>query len=145
MLPWPLPELVRNALESIADNVAYIRGELAALKMPDELREEILAACARFDPIVKKVEPGESAGAAAPIWDALGPMQEQAELYVFGKDADGLLSTLESLHTVVMRLFDVSKANPGLRRMSILVAESATNILQAHAMFHAAMRDASTN
>lgn len=126
------PARARDALESIADNVAFIRGELSGLEMPDEVRADVLAACARFDPVVKKVLPGDSASAVSFLWEVLAPFKGRAELYEFGKEFQGLRGALEGMHAVVMRLGKASRRDPRLGIVSILITESMANVHQAY-------------
>lgn len=125
-------EIARSALEDIADNIAYIRNELPSLTLPDDIRTLVLSVCLEFDPIVKRIAPGESAGALAPIADALAEMRDSVDLYVFGQDADGLKDAIYAMHDVVMRLQEDARNDSGRGLVWMLVSESAVNILNAY-------------
>ena len=137
MAKIPESAIARSALNNIADNITYIRSQVAGLAMPDGIRVLILSACERFDSIVKWCAPDEPAGPVAPIADALAKMRDRVDVYVYGNDTDGLLDAIQFMHELVERLNSEKRDNPQLHAVSMLVSESALNILNAYAFFYA--------
>ena len=137
MAKIPESAIARSALNMIADNITYIRSQVAALAMPDAIRALILSTCERFDPIVKWCAPDEPAGPVAPIADALAEMRDRVDVYVYGNDTDGLLDAIQFMHELVKRSNSEQRDDPQLHAVSMLVSESALNILNAYAFFHA--------
>ena len=133
------PRRAVQALESIADNVAYIRAELPGLWMPERIRTAILVTCAQFDPIVRRVSEDDSAFATSLLSGQSPKLLQSGGLYEMGSNAGGLMSAFEALHAVVLRLRKAARRNSKLAIVEMLLEESASNMLSAFEAFGESM------
>ena len=122
----------------IASNLAYILKELPTLSLPDELRNEILTMCQDFDSAVYDVKKE-----IRNLEDKLGlhPGEEPFDPNIVNPDPKvtmgfierWIAAEIETLDKLVKKLWALAEQDANSYGLvSVLVTESAGNIVQAH-------------
>lgn len=119
---------IRECAMAMLDNAQFIEGELPRVTLTAELKKQVADVCeslvgTKHDLIHEIFEFDELRGSGA----------SEAKLV---KCLDGMVGMIAEvvgqLHRVVMALRKASAADTGLTMASVLVMESATNILHAY-------------
>jgi hypothetical protein len=124
---------IRRSLEEMAENIAFVRGELDSLPVAEDVRASIRTVCEEFDSALYDVR--------KEVWD-LADMLDPATGTAGGDPRataslirSWLRRELERLHALVISL----QSEPALIPAHILVAESATNIYRAFSRIETAL------
>lgn len=125
-------------------NLAFIEKELPSLALADDLKDEIVAVCQGFGWTLRDIRKE-----IYTLEDKLGmhPGEEPFDPNVVNPDPKATMGLIEhwvaeeaqAMDALVRRLWALADENKGLGTMSVLVTESAANILHAQAKLKEAL------
>lgn len=131
----PISEL-HKSISAMLHNLAFIERELPTLELADDLRDEIVAVCQRFKWTLRDIRKE-----IYTLEDKLGmhPGREPFDPNVVNPDPKPTMSLIErwlteeaqAMDTLVRKLWALVEEDEGLSTVSVLVTESAANILNA--------------
>lgn len=111
---------IRRAVGEIADNLAYIHQHLPEVEVEDNLRDQIQSTCQAFDNDLYDVR------------SEIGNLSESRDASTAGLINKILHSHTEAMHALVTRLYELADRDVKYAGASVLVGESAANILRAY-------------
>jgi hypothetical protein len=133
----PISEL-HESTTAMLHNLTFIQKELPTLELVDDLTNEIVAVCQRFEWTLRDIRKEIYI-----LEDKLGmhPGKEPFDPAVVNADPKATMSLIErwvteetqAMDTLVKKLWTLSGQDKGLGTVSVLVTESAANILNARA------------
>lgn len=124
---------LRRSTGLISENLSYIQKELPQLHAPENLRDEIIAACRNFEAAIWDVN-----SEIRNLEEKLGLCPGEPETLnpdpgvTIGLIDRWLRAEIETFHQLVTKLRDLKAEDASMTGLEILVTESAANILHAY-------------
>lgn len=128
---------LRESLSELENNVAYVSKELPSLRIAASLRTQIAATCQRFDEALREARSQTGILQDAFSYDA-PEIDPQAAMDAMSRR---LGDAMDSMHRTVGAIEEGGSGDSGLALASILVTESATNMLRAMEGVKSSFRD----
>lgn len=126
----------RQCSLTMFENASYIQQELVNACLSDDLRTQTTQLCSDF--INTKYDIFSELSEIDDILDSPNPEPVVLSSYI-ERIVKWLSDDMSKMHELITALEDVSKLQPDYRLAYVLVAESATNILQAFNSVQAAV------
>ena len=124
---------LRRSTGLISENLNYIQKELPQLPAPENLRDEIIAACRNFEAAIWDVN-----SEIRNLEEKLGLCPGEPETLnpdpgiTIGLIDGWLRAEIVTLHQLVTKLRDLKSEDANMTGLEILVTESGANILYAY-------------
>ena len=124
---------LRRSTSLISENLSYIQKELPELHAPENLRDEIIAACRDFEAAIWDVNSEirnleEKLGMCPGEPETANP-DPRVPIGLIGR---WMRAEIERMHQLVIKLRELASEDANMGGLEVLVTESAANILYAH-------------